>query len=63
MLKTLLALLGLICLIAWVCLIAWALPAHCENCPSSVDCYNDFICGENCRCLQPNGPGSAGFCG
>jgi hypothetical protein len=60
MIRTLLALLGLITLGYW--LLA-ASPAKCTNCIlTGFPCYGQVECGLNCSCIQPDGLGSKGFC-
>ena len=35
--------------------------ATCQSFCASVPCYAQ-TCGNGCVCIQPNGPGSEGFC-
>lgn len=40
-----------------------AAPAECETCYlTGTPCYGNYVCGQNCICIQPNGPGSEGWC-
>jgi hypothetical protein len=40
-----------------------AKPAECDTCMlTGIVCYGQVACGENCICIQPNGPGSEGWC-
>lgn len=47
--------------LAFLAALSWAPPADCQFCYVNL-CYGDFECGE-CRCMQPQGPGTQGFCG
>ncbi len=60
MIKTILALIGLLTVAYW--LLA-AKPAECDDCYlTGQACYGQFECGEYCSCFQPDGHGSRGFC-
>lgn len=48
-------------LLAGLALVAFAEPAECEDCIlTGTICYG--TCIDPCVCIQPNGPGSQGWC-
>ena len=60
MIKTTLALIGLVTLALWL---ITAKPAECRDCMlTGITCYGNSACGEYCTCIQPDGPGSKGWC-
>jgi len=44
--------------------IALCAPATTAQCQSWCQgpCYAPYGCGKTCTCIQPNGPGTQGFC-
>jgi hypothetical protein len=60
MIRTILAIIGLVTLILWL---LSSNPAQCDDCfIVGIPCYGPGACGENCTCIQPNGMGSRGWC-
>lgn len=42
-------------------LLTHAEPAACNDCYSTV-CYTSSACASGCSCIQPDGPGTRGWC-
>jgi hypothetical protein len=62
MIRILFALLGTITLGYWL---LYASPAECRDRDcilSGIPCYANVYCGDACTCIQPNGPGTKGWC-